>query len=43
MGLRLCLRAGDTVQSVARMRELGLDYVPSNCMHMPLRERSVAR
>ena len=43
MGLRLCLRAGDTVQSVARMRELGLDYVPSNCMHMPLCERSVAR
>lgn len=32
-GVRVCLRAGDSVQSVRHMLELGLDYIPSNCMH----------
>jgi len=32
-GLKVCLRAGDTVESVRIMLELGLDYIPSNCMH----------
>lgn len=29
-GVRLCLRAGDTAQNVARMMEMGLDYIPTN-------------
>ena len=33
MGLRACLRAADSVESLARMRELGLDYYPTNKMH----------
>lgn len=39
MGLKICLRAGDSVKSVERMLELGLDYIPTNCMHLPLEER----
>ena len=33
MGLKVCLRAGDNVEDVRYMRELGLDYIPTNCMH----------
>lgn len=33
MGLKVCLRAGDTLENVRRMLELGCDYIPSNCMH----------
>ena len=29
-GVKMCLRAGDTPEAVARMRELGLDYIPTN-------------
>ena len=36
LGLRVCLRAGDSIASVKRMAELGLDYIPTNCMHLPL-------
>ena len=32
-GLRLCLRAGDSVAAVQHMLDLGLDYIPTNCMH----------
>jgi len=38
LGLKICLRAGDSVRSVERMHALGLDYIPSNCMHLPLRQ-----
>lgn len=31
--LKVCLRAGDSVAAVETMLELGLDYIPSNCMH----------
>jgi len=31
-GVRICLRAGDTPEAVARMLALGLDYIPTNCM-----------
>ena len=34
MGLKVCLRAGDNVNSVSHMLELGVDYVPTNCMHI---------
>ena len=30
MGLRVCLRAGDTAAAARRMLEMGLDYIPSN-------------
>ncbi len=30
MGLKLCLRAGDTAETVKKMLALGLDYIPSN-------------
>lgn len=30
MGLKLCFRAGDTVENVRRMLYMGLDYIPSN-------------
>ena len=33
MGLKVCLRAGDNVDDVRYMREIGLDYIPTNCMH----------
>ena len=33
MGLKVCLRAGDNVEDVKYMQELGLDYIPTNCMH----------
>ena len=33
MGLKVCLRAGDSVENVRRMLDLGLDYIPTNCMH----------
>ena len=29
-GLKLCLRAGDTPEAVAKMVALGLDYIPTN-------------
>ena len=32
-GLKVCLRAGDSVEAVETMLEIGLDYIPSNCMH----------
>ncbi len=32
MGIKLCLRAGDTPEQVRRMATLGLDYVPTNCV-----------
>lgn len=35
-GLKVCLRAGDSVEYVRKMIELGLDYIPSNCMHKAL-------
>lgn len=31
-GVKICLRAGDTPEAVARMLALGLDYIPTNCM-----------
>lgn len=33
MGLRVCLRAGDTAEAVQRMLAMGLDYIPSNRMY----------
>lgn len=36
VGLKICLRAGDNIESVNHMLELGLDYVPTNCMHLPI-------
>lgn len=30
LGLKLCLRAGDTPQAIAGMTALGLDYIPTN-------------
>ena len=33
MGLKVCLRAGDSVEQVLHMQSLGLDYIPTNCMH----------
>jgi len=35
-GLKVCLRAADSVEAVRVMLELGLDYLPSNCMHAAL-------
>ena len=35
-GLRVCLRAGDSLASVAHMLRLGLDYIPTNRMHAAL-------
>ena len=35
-GLKVCLRAADSVAAVKHMLRLGLDYLPSNCMHNPL-------
>jgi glycerophosphoryl diester phosphodiesterase len=29
-GVKMCLRAGDTPEAVAKMIELGLDYIPTN-------------
>lgn len=31
-GVKICLRAGDTPETVARMLAIGLDYIPTNCM-----------
>lgn len=31
-GVRVCLRAGDSAESIKRMMEIGLDYIPTNCM-----------
>ncbi len=36
MGLKVCLRAGDNVEDVTYMQKLGLDYIPTNCMHEAL-------
>ena len=33
MGLKVCLRAADSVEYLVRMKELGLDYFPTNTMH----------
>ena len=33
MGLKVCLRAADSVEYLVRMKELGLDYFPTNRMH----------
>lgn len=33
MGLRVCLRAADSAETVAQMLALGLDYLPTNTMH----------
>jgi len=33
MGLKVCLRAADNVTNLERMKMLGLDYFPTNCMH----------
>lgn len=33
MGLKVCLRAADSVESLEQMKKLGLDYFPTNCMH----------
>ena len=30
-GVRMCLRAGDTRETVERMMAMGLDYIPTNC------------
>lgn len=30
-GVRLCLRAGNTKETVERMMNMGLDYIPTNC------------
>lgn len=35
-GVKVCLRAADSVETVEHMLSLGLDYLPSNCMHNPL-------
>ena len=35
-GLKVCLRAADSVAAVNTMLDLGLDYLPSNCMHAAL-------
>jgi len=35
-GLKVCLRAADQVESVQCMLQLGLDYLPTNCMHNSL-------
>ena len=32
LGLQMCLRAGDTPETVRRMDALGLDYIPTNCV-----------
>lgn len=32
MGVKLCLRAGDDMDTVERMIALGLDYIPTNCI-----------
>ena len=29
-GVKMCLRAGDTPEAVAKMTEMGLDYIPTN-------------
>ena len=33
MGLKICLRAADSVMALERMKKLGLDYFPTNKMH----------
>lgn len=38
-GLKVCLRAADSMEAVSLMLGLGLDYLPSNCMHNPLPDR----
>ena len=29
-GVKMCLRAGDSPEAVAKMVEMGLDYIPTN-------------
>lgn len=33
LGLKVCLRAADRVETVNHMLSLGVDYLPTNCMH----------
>lgn len=33
LGMKVCLRAADSAETVKYMTELGLDYLPTNCMH----------
>ena len=33
MGLKICLRAADSVGALEHMKKLGLDYFPTNKMH----------
>ena len=33
MGLKVCLRAADSVSALKQMQLLGLDYFPTNTMH----------
>jgi len=33
MGMKVCLRAADNISDLAIMKELGLDYFPTNTMH----------
>ena len=35
-GVKVCLRAADGTESLQVMLSLGLDYIPTNCMHNPL-------
>ena len=35
-GIKVCLRAADSIESLCTMISLGLDYIPTNCMHNPL-------
>ena len=32
-GVRVCLRAGDTRETVLKMLAMGLDYIPTNVIH----------
>ena len=32
VGVKVCLRAGDNAEAVRDMVEMGLDYIPTNCM-----------
>ena len=36
MGMKICLRAGDNVETLKHMQRIGLDYIPTNCMHEKL-------
>lgn len=42
-GLRVCLRAADSTQAVARMHARGLDYLPTNTMHRQVADPMICR